>query len=63
MNSRLWRYTLKPKCEQWFAKRSNDNVIPEDEGKQQDEEHVHNQRQVPVTFIGLREPLLEGASQ
>ena len=61
--SKLWRHTLKPLCEELLAAKKTNREAPEGG---QDDAQCHKQpassRQQPrasVTFIELREPLLE----
>ena len=59
-DSRLWKDMIKPWCKKWFTtKNQNTETVEEDQNVQQS---AHTQKQVPVTFIELREPLLATSS-
>ena len=60
VGSRWWKYSLKPKCKKCFSKDKGDcSMADGDVGEPCQEQNTHRLVEVPITFIALREPLLD----
>ena len=63
IGSMWWKYSLKPKCKTYFSMDKDDSSTAR--GEQVDEQfqepNTHRVAVVPVTYIELREPLLDSA--
>ena len=63
VGSRWWKYSLKPICKKFFSRYMADRLTTEGElaGEQCQGQSIHRPTEVPITFIELREPLLDSA--
>ena len=60
VGSRWWKYSLKPKCKKCFSKdKANCSMADGDIGEPCQEQNAHRLVEVPITFIALREPLVD----